>query len=207
MWSSNKSTQNKKGESMNYKKIYAVKAERERRIKSICPTIPRNSGIYAFTRTDEAGIRRSYVGQAVNLLERCASHLGEYDHIALSLKKHGFYSAENPYGWKLDYKTCPKSELDDREISTIKAFADKGFQMYNVTAGGQGLGKVVSGQYKQPKTYTQGIQQGKKVLARELSSIAEKHLTIEIREDKKNNKVSQKQFEKFMDLLKVGDSE
>lgn len=207
MWSSNKSTQNKKGEGMNYKKIYAVKAERERRIKSICPTMPKASGIYAFTRTDEAGIRRSYVGQAVNLLERCASHLGEYDHIALSLKKHGFYSTENPYGWKLDYMTCPKSELDDREINTIKVFADRGFQMYNVTAGGQGLGKVVSGQYKQPKTYMQGIQQGKKVLARELSSIAEKHLKIEIRDDKKHNKISQKQYEKFMDLLKAGDSE
>lgn len=191
----------------NYKKIYAVKAERERRIKSICPTIPKASGIYAFIRTDEAGIRRSYVGQAVNLLERCASHLGEYDHIALSLKKHGFYSTENPYGWKLDYKTCPKSELDDREISTIKAFADKGFQMYNVTAGGQGLGKVVSEQYKQPKTYTQGIQQGRKNLAKELSSIAEKHLIIRLKPEKEHNKVSQKQYEKFMDLLKVGDSE
>ena len=103
--------------------------------------------------------------------------------------------------------TCPKSELDDREINTIKVFADRGFQMYNVTAGGQGLGKVVSGQYKQPKTYMQGIQQGKKVLARELSSIAEKHLKIEIRDDKKHNKISQKQYEKFMDLLKAGDSE
>ena len=51
----------------------------------------------------------------------------------------------------------------------------------------------------------QGVQQGKKVLARELSSIAEKHLKIELREDKANNKVSQKQYEKFMDLLKVGD--
>ena len=197
----------KKTSKLNYKKIYAVKAERERRIKSICPTIPKASGIYAFIRIDEAGIRRSYVGQAVNLLERCASHLGEYDHIALSLKKHGFYSTENPYGWKLDYKTCPKSELDDREISTIKAFADKGFQMYNVTAGGQGLGKVVSGQYKQPKTYTQGIQQGRKNLARELSSIADKHLIIRLKPEKEHNKVSKKQYEKFMDLLKVGDTE
>lgn len=188
---------------MNYKKIYAVKAKREERIKSICPTMPKTSGIYAFTRTDEAGIRRSYVGQAVNLLERCASHLGEYDHIALSLKKHGFYSAENPHGWKLDYKTCLKSELDDREINTIKAFADKGFQMYNVTAGGQGLGKVVSGQYKQPKTYSQGIQQGRKNLARELSNIVEKHLKIGLREDKQGNKVSEKQFEKFMELINV----
>ena len=183
-----------------------MKAEREKRIKKICPKITNSSGIYVFHRTDEAGIRRGYCGQALHLLERCASHLAEYDHIALSLKKHGFYSAENPYGWKLDYKTCPKSELDDKEINTIKAFADKGFQMYNVTAGGQGLGKVVSGQYKQPKNYTQGIQQGKKMLARELSSIAEKHLKIEIREDKKNNKISQRQYEKFMDLLKVGEN-
>ena len=53
----------------------------------------------------------------------------------------------------------------------------------------------------------QGIQQGKKVLARELSSIAEKHLKIEIREDKANNKVSQKQYEKFISLLKVGDDD
>ena len=38
-------------------------------------------------------------------------------------------------------------------------------------------------------------------MARELSSIAEKHLKIEIREDKKNNKVSHKQFEKFNELM------
>lgn len=79
--------------------------------------------------------------------------------------------------------------------------------MYNVTAGSQSIGKLVTGQYKQPKTYTQGIQQGRKNLARELSSIAEKHLKIEIRADKANNKVSQKQYEKFMDLLKGDESE
>ena len=151
----------------NYRKIYAMKAEREKRIKAICPGIPYSSGIYAFYSTDEAGIRRAYVGQAVNLCERCASHLAEYDHIALSLKKHGFYSEDNPYGWKLDFKTCHKSELDEKEVATIKQFADKGFQMYNVTAGSQGQGKLVTGQYKQPNTYTQGIQQGKKALARQ----------------------------------------
>ena len=50
----------------------------------------------------------------------------------------------------------------------------------------------------------QGIQQGKKVLARELSSIAEKHLIIRLKPEKEHNKVSQKQYEKFMDLLKAG---
>ena len=186
---------------MNYKKIYAEKANRERIIANVCPGIQKTSGIYIFHRIDEAGIRRAYCGQAVNLLERCASHLAEYDHIALSLKKHGFYSNEKPYGWKLAFKTCPREELDEKEIGTIKNLADDGFQMYNVTAGGQSKGKLVTGQYKQPKTYTQGVQQGRKALARELKDIADKHLTIELKAEKKANKTSQRMFEKFMELL------
>lgn len=185
----------------NYKQIYAKKAERENRIKKICPDIPYSSGIYVFYRTDEAGIRRAYCGQAVNLCDRCASHLAEYDHIALSLKKHGFYKEDNPHGWKLQFKTCHKNELDEREVATIKQFADAGFQMYNVTAGSQGAGKKVTGDYKPPKTYRQGIQAGKKTLARELSQIISKHLTIRLKEEKRNNKTSQKQLEKFNSLL------
>ena len=185
----------------NHKQIYAIKAEREGRIKKICPNIPYSSGIYVFYRTDEAQIRRAYCGQAINLCERCASHLGEYDHIALSLKKHGFYSVENPYGWKLAFKTCPKSELDEREVATIKSFADDGFQMYNVTAGSQSIGKLVTGQYKQPKTYSQGVQQGRKNLAKELSNIADKHLVISLKPEKTGNKVSEKQLSKFMYLI------
>ena len=186
---------------LNYAQIFAIKQEREERIKKICPGIPNSSGIYAFYRVDEAGIRRSYVGQALRLRERCASHLGEYDHIALSLKKHKFYSESNPTGWKLSYRTCRKDELDQKEIETIKAFADKGFQMYNITAGGQSAGKQVTGQYKPPKTYRQGIQQGKITLARELKHILDTHLKVSIRPEKANNKVSIKALEKFNDLL------
>lgn len=185
----------------NHKQIYAIKEERESRIKKICPNIPYSSGIYVFYRTDEAQIRRAYCGQAINLCERCASHLGEYDHIALSLKKHGFYSGENPYGWKLAFKTCPKSELDEREVATIKSFADDGFQMYNVTAGSQSIGKLVTGQYKQPKTYSQGVQQGRKNLAKELSNIADKHLVISLKPEKTGNRVSEKQLSKFLYLI------
>ncbi len=186
---------------MNYKQIYAKKAEREKRIKKICPNIPYSSGIYMFYRTDEANIRRAYCGQAVNLCERCASHLAEYDHIALSLKKHGFYSEDNPYGWKLAFKTCPKKELDEREVATIKSFADDGFQMYNITAGSQSTGKQVTGQYKPPKTYRQGIEQGRKNLARELKHIIDTHLTVTIRPEKQGNKVSVKALEKFNSLI------
>lgn len=178
-----------------------MKAEREKRIKKICPNIPHSSGIYAFHRLDKANIKRAYCGQAVDLCERCASHLAEYDHIALSLKKHGFYSEDNPYGWKLSFKTCPENELDEREVATIKAFADAGFQMYNITAGSQGKGKMVTGEYKQPKTYRQGFEAGKKSLAKELKNIADKHLVISIRPEKANNKISIRQLEKFNEIL------
>ena len=190
----------------NYKQVFAIKAEREKRIRKICPTIPNTSGIYVFHRIDEAGIRRAYCGQAVNLCERCASHLGEYDHIALSLKKHGFYSAENPYGWQLDFITCPRNELDEREIANIKSWADNGWQLYNVSTGGQGKGKIVENS-KPPKTYRDGLAQGRKNLAKELKGIIDKHLMVMIKPEKANNKVSQGQFEKFWYLLDTENEE
>ena len=87
-------------------------------------------------------------------------------------------------------------------------YTKKGYQCrYNKTAGGQGEGKEKINEFKPSKGYRDGIQQGRKNLARELSNIAEKHLKIELRADKTNNKVSQKQYEKFLSLLKVGESE
>lgn len=139
-----------------------------------------------------------------------ASHLVGYEqHIDLSLRKHKLYSEDNPYGWRVEFLNFPESQLDEKEKYYIKLYADNGYQLRNVSIGGQGgnrdRGSI--GERKAPKGYMQGIQQGRKNLARELSSIAEKHLKIELREDKKHNKVSQKQYEKFMDLLKVGDLE
>lgn len=192
---------------MNYKKIYAIKKSNEDRIKKVCPSIPYSPGIYAFYRKDETGIRRAYVGQALSLCERCAAHLNEYDHIALSLKKHGLYSKDNPYGWKLQYKRCPKEELDEREIATIKAFADDGFQMYNVTAGGQGKGKKQLGEYKQPKTYRQGIQQGRKNCSKEIAHLFEKHLNYLPKSDPPNRyqKQAMDKFEDFLNEYKMPD--
>lgn len=79
------------------------------------------------------------------------------------------------------------------------------YKVLQVTAGGQGEGKEKINEFKPSKGYRDGLKQGEKNLARKLSSIAEKHLKIELRADKANNKVSQKQYEKFMDLLKVGE--
>ena len=187
---------------MNYKKFFSTKANNEKRIKNICPNIPYKSGIYVFFRIDESGIKRAYCGQAVSLCERCASHLSEYDHIALSLKKYGFFSDKNPNGWNLIFELCEKEELDNKEIETIKSLADNGYQMYNVTAGGQSKGKLVTGIQKPAKGYHDGLKQGRKSLAKELSTIIEKHLEISLKQGKEHNKISLKQFEKFKELLK-----
>lgn len=186
----------------NYRQVFARKNERESHIKAICPDIPNRPGIYVFHRMCESGIRRAYCGQAVNLLERCASHLGEYDHIALSLKKHKFYHPiDSPYGWKLKFKECPVEDLDRREVETIRQFADAGFQMYNVLSGSQSAGKTKIGEFKQPKTYTQGKVEGKKQLARDLTNIIDKHLNVTLKPEKKNNSISKKQEQKFWELL------
>ncbi len=198
---------------MNYQNIARAKAieqENKKRLLKLNPKLNDKSGIYFLLREDENGFKFAYVGQAKSVLQRLASHLVGYEqHIDLSLRKHKLYSEDNPYGWRVEFLNFPESQLDEKEKYYIKLYADKGYQLRNVSIGGQGGNRDSGsiGERKAPKGYMQGIQQGKKVLARELSSIAEKHLKIEIRDDKKHNKVSQKQYEKFMDLLKAGESE
>ena len=193
---------------VNYKQLYAIKSKNRKRILEVCPDMKNQSGIYFYTRTDSDGINYFYIGQSVDCLERNISHLSGYQHIDLSIKKRGFYSEKNPYGWKLNVMYYPKDKLDEMEQHWILEYTKRGYQCrYNKTAGGQGEGKEKINEFKPSKGYRDGIQQGKKVLARELSSIAEKHLIIRLKPEKEHNKVSQKQYEKFMDLLKVGDSE
>ena len=69
------------------------------------------------------------------------------------------------------------------------------------TAGGQGEGKKQISEYRPAKGYYDGIAQGKRTLARELSHIMEKHLTVGLKPEKCGNKVSEKQLEKFNRLL------
>ena len=111
--------------------VYARQKAREEVILRFCPEAPTESGIYVFYRDDASELKFCYVGQAVNLLKRMAEHLGEYDHIGLSLKKRGFYREDNPFGWKIVFKPCPKENLDENEKLTIKSFAEKGYQLYN----------------------------------------------------------------------------
>lgn len=185
----------------NLKKAKAIEYKNKKRLLEVNPSLDEGSGIYFLTRTDEENIKYAYIGQAKHIITRLAQHLVGYQHIDLSLKKHGLYSTENPYGWKIGFLHFPVSELDEKEQHYIKQYALNGYQLRNKTSGSQGTGKKQIDEYRPQKGYYDGIKQGKKSLAKELSDIISKHLVVCLKEEKKNNKVSIKALEKFNDLL------
>ena len=185
----------------NIAQAKAIEKKNRYRLLNVNPELDDESGIYFLTRTDENGFRYAYIGQAVHILTRLAQHLIGYQHIDLSLKKHGLYADDNPYGWKIGFLHFPKPELDKQEQHYIKAYADYGYQLRNKTSGSQGEGKAQIDDYRPAKGYRDGLKQGRINLARELSHIAEKHLEIRLKPEKQGNKVSEKQYEKFMTLI------
>lgn len=187
------------------RKQKAIEQKNRKRLLEVNGSLDDGSGIYFLTRTDENGIKYAYIGQAKHILTRLAQHLVGYQHIDLSLKSHGLYSVENIYGWKIGFLPFPLDKLDEKEQYYIKQYAVNGYQLRNKTGGGQGKGKEKIDEYRPAKGYYDGLKQGRKNLARELSGIIEKHLVISLKSEKQGNKVSQKQYEKFMELLKVGD--
>lgn len=189
---------------MNYKNIKQAKAieyKNKKRLLEVNSSLNDLSGIYFLTRTDEDGIKFAYIGQAKHILTRLAQHLVGYQHIDLSLKKHGLHSDDNPFGWKVGHMHFPISELDEKEQYYIKMYAQKGYQLRNKTSGSQGVGKKQIDEYRPQKGYRDGLIQGKITLARELTNIISKHLTISLKDEKKNNKVSIKALEKFNVLI------
>ena len=191
---------------MNYRQIYARKAECEKRIKEVCPEITNRPGIYIFYRTDtDSGLRFCYIGQAKRLTDRCAQHLQEYDHIALSLKKRGFFDPlnpeENPGGWKLSVWECSGLDaLDNAEIEAIREYANNGYQLFNRTAGGQGDGKVVFDNKRQSKTYREGLAMGYLNARREVAHWFSLHLAVSMKKPTKNAEKALAKFEKFINL-------
>lgn len=184
-----------------FRQAKAVEAKNKKRLQEVNSDLDEGSGIYILTRFDENGFKYAYVGQAVHILTRLAQHMVGYQHIDLSIKKHGLHSEENPYGWKVDFRRFPKDKLDTWEQYYIKLCAENGYQLRNKTSGSQGEGKTKIDEYRPQKGYRDGLKQGEKNLARKLSSIAKKHLEIRLRADKQGNKISEKQLDKFMMLI------
>lgn len=185
----------------NVAKAKSIEKKNRERILTVNPHVDEKSGIYFLTRKDEDGFRYAYIGQAVNLLSRLSGHLKGYQHIDLSIKSHGLYSTDNIYGWKIGFMHYSAEELDKWEQYWIKKYAEGGYQLRNKTAGGQGDGKKQIAEYRPGKGYRDGLTQGRINLARELANIADKHLVIGLKPEKQNNSISQKQYQKFMELL------
>lgn len=186
----------------NYRKAKAREEHNKKRLLEVNTELNDRSGIYFLTRTDEDGFKYAYIGQAKHLLTRLAQHLSGYQHIDISLKKHGLKTVHCPFGWSVGFIEHPVSELDVMEQHYIKLYASKGYQLRNKTAGGQGEGKVQIDEYRPAKGYRDGLKQGRKNLAKELSHILDKHLVVRLKPEKQNNSISQKAFEKFNELLK-----
>lgn len=199
----------KKTSKLNYKKIYAIEKSNRERLLKVNPNLDDKSGIYFLTRTDEDGISYFYIGQAVKILQRMCSHLTGYQHIDLSLKKRGFYSVDNPYGWQINFIHYPKDELDQMEQYWILQYTKKGYQCrYNKTAGGQGEGKEKINEFKASKTYRDGLKQGYKNASREVSHLFELHLDYKTKSDmpSKNQQKAIDKFDKFLNFYKGGDT-
>ena len=185
-----------------FKQAKAIEQKNKKKLLEINPKLDDRSGIYFLTRIDEDGFNFAYIGQAKRLISRLAQHLVGFQHIDLSLKKHGLYSMDgNPYGWKVDFVHAKESDLDEMEQHYIKQFANAGYQLRNKTSGSQGIGKKQIDEYRPAKGYRDGVQQGKISLARDLKHIIDKHLTVELKPEKQGNKVSMKALEKFNALL------
>lgn len=187
----------------NIRQAKAIEFQNKKKLLEVNPKLDEKSGIYFLTRTDEDGFKYAYIGQAKHILTRLAQHLVGYQHIDLSLKKHKLYAENNPHGWKVNFLHFPESQLNEKEQHYIKEYALNGYQLRNKTSGSQGTGKSQIDDYRPQKGYRDGIEQGRKNLAKELKHIIDKHLVVSIKPEKVNNKVSIKSFEKFNEILNV----
>lgn len=185
----------------NWKQLKAIEQKNKERIKQLCPDeIIDDSGIYCFYR-EENEIKYAYIGQAKRLLTRCAQHLSGYQHIDLSLKKHGLYDKDkNPNGWRLAINWIDAEALDEWERRYIKQYANAGYQLYNHTTGSQGEGKRALGEAKSPKGYRDGVKQGERNVIKQITHLFDLHLKAIYKADKPS-KNAIKALDKFNQLL------
>lgn len=188
----------------NYKQRMAIENNYKKKLVEIDPTLDDSSGIYFFTREDSNGFKYAYIGQAKHILSRLAQHFTGYQHIDLSIKKHGMYSEDNPEGWKVTSIEYPESELDNMEQYYIKQYADMGYQLRNKTGGGQGTGKTQIDDYRPSKGYRDGLIQGRKNASKEIARLFDKHLNYSKKSDKpnKNQEKALIKFEEFLNYYK-----
>lgn len=191
----------------NIERAKAIEAENRKRLLKLNPELNNHGGIYFFTR-EQDGFKYAYIGQSkegAGILTRLCQHLVGYSqHIDLSLRKHKLYSEDNPTGWKVGCKNFPDSKLDEMEQYYIKLYASKGYQLRNVSLGGQGEGRNMINDTKPARGYRDGLRQGYKNASKEISHLFELHLEFKTKSDKpnKNQKMAAEKFKSFLEFYK-----
>lgn len=189
---------------VDMRKIKAIEKENKQRILNVCPNCPETSGIYFFIRK-ENGFKYAYIGQAKHLLTRISNHLRGFQHIDLSIKKHGLFSESNPCGYTVNYLEFPESMLDEKEQEYILKYANAGYQLRNKTSGSQGEGKKGIESNKQSKGYYDGLSQGKKKCREYVSDLFKKHLVV-LTKNNPPTKYQEKALKKFQDFINLDEN-
>ena len=171
-------------------------------------------GIYILTRvnpaTKDGTVKKyAYIGQAVKVVERLAGHfLGFSQRIDISLKTRGLWYKSNPYAWKIDVYYCNEDELDEKEREFILVAQQQGYELYNITSGGQDEGKEDINERKAGKGYYDGVDYGYKKALKEVKEYFDKYLIFlpnnKDENCKKNGELKEiykKKYSEFMELL------
>ena len=191
----------------NIARAKAIEQENRKRLLKLNPELNDHGGIYFLTREDD-GFKYAYIGQSkesAGILTRLCQHLAGYSQwVDLSLKKHKLYSEDNPTGWKVGCKNYPDSKLDEMEQYYIKLYAGKGYQLRNVSLGGQGEGRNMINDTKPARGYRDGLRQGYKKASKEISHLFELHLEFKTKSDKpnKNQEMAAEKFKSFLEFYK-----
>lgn len=189
----------------NWKQLKAIEQKNKKRIRyALGHDEKDDSGIYAFLRADEKGIRYAYIGKAQKqgVITRLAQHLSGYrQHIDLSIRKHGLYeSLHNPYGWLVKVlEHCKPSECDEREQYYIRFYANDGWQLRNTESGGT-LGKTDINERKPARGYRDGVKQGEKSVIKKIKHLFDLHLKVVYKADKPS-KNAEKAMTKFNEMI------
>lgn len=170
-------------------------------------------GIYILTRvnppTKDGTVKKyAYIGQAVKVVERLAGHFLSFaQRIDISLKTRGLWYPSNPYAWKIDVYYCNEDELNEKEREFIKAAQEQGYELYNITSGGQDEGKEDINQRESGKGYRDGVSYGQIKCQRYIIDLFNKYLDFDMKEPKYNKKgkvfsIKQKKYEEFERFIK-----
>ena len=195
------------GKRYNYAKLFVTKKDVEEQLKLACPNLQHKSGIYFYTREklEQGGGFACYIGKSVDVAERCISHqISWQQEIDISLKSRRYYGKYNLNGWKLNVLYFPKELLNEKERYYINLYKSQNYEMLNIESGGT-TGKEIIGKRKPAKTYTDGVEQGKKKIFEKVKLYFNKYLSFAIKPP--INKVKERKLREFKEWLEVQNGE